>query len=86
MITRNVSVVVASLLPTVSIFALYYISTPIWRLIFILIWSGIFSACLAVFTKASRLEVCSASVAMAAVQVVFIGTNGVGGCLGNCAS
>ncbi|MCJ1385585.1 hypothetical protein MMC17_008708 [Xylographa soralifera] len=74
-ITGNVVVIVASILPVCSILALNYIPNGVWRLIFILIWSLLFSTCIAVFTVADRVQIFQASVAMAAVQVVFIGTN-----------
>ncbi|KAF1983082.1 hypothetical protein K402DRAFT_397010 [Aulographum hederae CBS 113979] len=66
--------VVASALPTTSIIALYYIHEPLWRLIFIVLYGGIFAACLAFFTEARRVEIFGASVALAGVQVVFVGT------------
>lgn len=70
----------ASLLPTASIFALYYITSPVIRLTFIMLFSAVFTGCLAFFTSAKRVEIFSAAVALAAVQVVFIGTsNGAGG-------
>ncbi|MCJ1417777.1 hypothetical protein MMC32_004122 [Xylographa parallela] len=74
-ITGNVVVIVASILPVCSILALNYIPNGVWRLIFILIWSLLFSTCIAIFTVADRVQIFQASVAMAAVQVVFIGTN-----------
>ncbi|MCJ1389396.1 hypothetical protein MMC18_002253 [Xylographa bjoerkii] len=74
-IAGNVVVVLASVLPICSIFALYFIPTMVWRLAFITVWSVIFSMCIAMFTVASRVEIFQASVAMAAVQVVFISTN-----------
>lgn len=72
-----ISILFASLLPTGSIIALYYIPTLIWRLIFIGLWSATFSISLAFFTSATRIEIFTASVALASVQVVFVGTNGV---------
>lgn len=72
-----ISILFASLLPTSSIIALYYIPVLIWRLIFIGLWSATFSVCLAFFTSATRIEIFTASVALASVQVVFVGTNGV---------
>lgn len=71
----NIAIVTASLLPTGSIFALYYIPTTIWRLAFIAVWSLFFSSALAFFTNASSIEVFTASVALASVQVVFVGTS-----------
>ncbi|KAI4727523.1 hypothetical protein E4T49_04684 [Aureobasidium sp. EXF-10728] len=84
-----ISILFASLLPTASIIALYYIPVLIWRLIFIGLWSATFSICLAFFTPATRIEIFMASVALASVQgwswihlshekaanFVFVGTN-----------
>jgi hypothetical protein len=75
-IALKVVVVLSSVIPTASIFALYFIHPPIWRLAFISLWAVLFSACLAFFTEAGRTEIFSASLAMAAVQVVFVGTTG----------
>jgi hypothetical protein len=77
-ISLKVAVVLSSVLPTGSIFALHFITPPIWRLAFISLWAVLFSSCLAFFTEAGRTEIFSASVAMAAVQVVFVGTSGTG--------
>jgi hypothetical protein len=70
-----ISILFASLLPTASIIALYYIPIQIWRLIFIGLWSATFSLCLAFFTPATRIEIFMASVALASVQVVFVSTS-----------
>lgn len=70
----TVVMVIASGLPTTSIIALYFIQTVIWRLVFIILYGGVFSACLAFFTEARRIEIFAASVALAGVQVVFVGT------------
>ncbi|KAJ9639992.1 hypothetical protein H2199_006225 [Coniosporium tulheliwenetii] len=63
-----------SLLPTASVFALYYIHSTVWRLTFIMLFSCFFSTCLAVFTDARRIETFAGAVALASVQVVFIST------------
>ncbi|KAL9115130.1 MAG: hypothetical protein Q9227_000924 [Pyrenula ochraceoflavens] len=72
---NNVITVISSLLPTASIFALYYIRSTTWRLVFILGFGVVFSGALAVFTGARRVEVFAAAVALASVQVVFVGIN-----------
>lgn len=64
----------ASFLPTTSIFALSYISTTVYRLLFILLFSFIFTLALEIFTNARKIEIFTAVVALASVQVVFIGT------------
>jgi hypothetical protein len=71
-----VSIIISSALPTASIFALYFINSQINRLVFVLVFSFIFSTSLAIFTSANRVEIFTAVVAMASVQVVFIGTSG----------
>jgi hypothetical protein len=70
------SIIISSALPTASIFALFFIDSQIFRLVFVLIFSFIFSSALAIFTSANRVEIFTAVVAMASVQVVFIGTSG----------
>ncbi|KAF2462017.1 hypothetical protein BDY21DRAFT_368156 [Lineolata rhizophorae] len=65
----------ASLLPTASIFALYAIHETLNRLAFIMVFSFFFTTCLAVFTDAKRIEIFAAAVALASVQVVFVGTS-----------
>ena len=65
-------VVLSCVLPTGSIFALHFIPLQIWRLAFIAIWAMVFSLCLKFFTEATRVQIFSASLAMAAVQVVFV--------------
>ena len=73
-----VSMVISSLFAPASIFALYYVHpTPI-RLGLIMVFSAVFTACLAIFTSAKRVEIFAATVALASVQVVFIGTNNPG--------
>ncbi len=75
---NTISIILSSLIPPASIFALYYVNhTPI-RLGLIMIFSAILAACLAIFTAARRVEIFAATVALASVQVVFIGTNNGG--------
>lgn len=74
-ILANVSIIISSLLPLASIFALYYITNAIYGLVFILLFSAVLSACLALFTDASRIEIFVATMAIISIQVVFIGTN-----------
>ncbi|KAH9825923.1 Phosphatidylinositol N-acetylglucosaminyltransferase subunit gpi15 [Teratosphaeria destructans] len=69
-----VVMIAASALPTCSIVALYFIDSPIGRLIFIICFSVVFAAALAVFTQSRRVEIFGASLALASVQVVFVGT------------
>lgn len=67
--------VLASLLLSGSIFALNYIPTVVERLAFITVFSVVFILCLNVLTPARRIEIFTAAVAFASVQVVFIGTS-----------
>jgi hypothetical protein len=77
----SITLLVSSLLPTVSIIVLNYIRPTVWRLVFTLLFSVVFNVCLAVFTAAKRSEIFAATVGLASVQVVFIGTTtgGTGG-------
>lgn len=75
-VSELAAIVASSSLPTVSIFALYFISSDVMRLVFTLAFSIVFTCSLAIFTSARRSEIFAATVALAAVQVVFIGVNG----------
>jgi len=78
-IIANASIIISSLLPLASIFALFFIERPIFGLVFILIFSALFSACLAFATTASRIEIFVATMAIISVQVLFIGSPNAGG-------
>lgn len=71
---RAIVMIIASALPTCSIVALYFIESSLWRLGFIIMFSGVFASALSFFTEAKSIEVFTASVALASVQVVFVGT------------
>lgn len=71
---RAIVMIIASALPTCSIVALYFIQSSLWRLGFIVMFSGVFASALSFFTEAKSIEVFTASVALASVQVVFVGT------------
>lgn len=73
LIARTTSMAMASLLPTISILALYHINSDLWRIGFIAMFSVVFTACLSIFTAATRIEIFIASLGLASVQVVFIG-------------
>jgi len=72
-VAKASGMVTASLLPTVSILALYYIDPVLWKMLFIVIFSIVFTAAMAAFTSASRIEVFIGSVSLAGVQAVFVG-------------
>ena len=78
-VVKSILVVFASVLPTIAIFALAYIPTQTWRLAFVLLFSLFFTSCLVTFTKARAVEIFFATAALASVQVVFIGGNGISG-------
>jgi hypothetical protein len=69
-----ISTILSSLLPTLSIFALYFIQHPLARMAAIIAFSLLFSVVLTVIAKARRIDCFAATTAFAAVQVVFVGT------------
>ena len=66
--------VLASSLPTISIFVLHYIGSLELRLVFVMVFASLFTVYLALFTRASKAEVFVAAATLASVQVVFVGT------------
>lgn len=72
---NTISIVLSSLVPTASIFALYYVHRTPVRLGLIMVFSALLAGCLAILTNAKRVEIFAVTVALASVQVVFIGTN-----------
>jgi hypothetical protein len=75
-IERNAHVIsiMASLLPTASIFTLYFVHSLLLRLVAIMGLSILFSMCLAIFTNARMIEIFGATAAFGSVQVVFVGS------------
>lgn len=73
-VMRAFVMVLASALPTCSIVALYFIEDTVRRLAFIVMFSAVFASALTLFTEARSIDVFTASVALASVQVVFVGT------------
>ena len=71
----TVVVSIAAMLPAISIFALYLIESMVVRLGVITIFSGVFSASLAIFTRSRKIEIFAATAAFASVQAVFVGSN-----------
>lgn len=57
------STMLAAMLPTICIFVLYFVKSPLSRLGAIMAFSAIFSVTLAIFTKARRVEVFAATAA-----------------------
>jgi len=69
-----ISTILSSLLPTMSIFALYFIQSQLARMAAIVAFSLLFSIVLSIIAKAKRIDCFAATTAFAAVQVVFVGT------------
>ncbi|KAF7883702.1 uncharacterized protein EAF02_005622 [Botrytis sinoallii] len=68
-------VIMASILPVMTIVVLYLVASMVKRLALVGIFTTIFSVCLWFMTDGRLVEVFSATSAFAAVQVVFISTN-----------
>ena len=62
-IIRISSTILSSLLPTVSIFALYYTRNNTLRLVLVLIFTSLFTLVLSIFTGAKRIEIFAATAA-----------------------
>ncbi|KAL8940199.1 MAG: hypothetical protein Q9216_002950 [Gyalolechia sp. 2 TL-2023] len=71
-LTSAISTLLASLLPSISILVLYFLSRPVTKLVVILLFSIFFSLILATVSSARRIEVFAATTALAAVQAVFV--------------
>jgi hypothetical protein len=66
------SMALASLIPSVSIFALYFVESMVARLAVITTMSFLFSFIMTVIIRAKRAELFAATTAFAAVIVVFV--------------
>ena len=73
--TRVVAVVLASILPVLSIVILYYVHPTNIRIGLIIVFSTLFSAVVALVSDARNVEVMAATAAYAAVLVVFVSGN-----------
>ena len=73
--TRIVAVVLASILPVLSIVFLYYVHPTNIRIGLIIVFSTLFSAVVALVSDARNVEVMAATAAYAAVLVVFVSGN-----------
>ncbi|MCJ1382085.1 hypothetical protein MMC17_005197 [Xylographa soralifera] len=71
---RIISTSIASILPTCTVVVLYFIHSLIARIGAVVAFSALFAVSVAFFTNARPVEVFSATAALAAVQVVFIGS------------
>ncbi|CZR66678.1 uncharacterized protein PAC_16579 [Phialocephala subalpina] len=74
-ITNVLGTMFSSFAPLLSIVVLSFVSSPKARLGLVCAFTILFSCCLAVATKARRVEIFAASAAFASVQVVFIGSS-----------
>ncbi|TKA79572.1 hypothetical protein B0A49_02999 [Cryomyces minteri] len=70
-VSHFVGALLASLLPAISIIVLYFVQNMLARLGAIMAFSAVFAFTLAVFTKATRIEIFAATAAFASVQVVM---------------
>ncbi|KAK8133175.1 hypothetical protein PG999_001348 [Apiospora kogelbergensis] len=64
----------SSLLPILSIIALFFVKDTLARLGLVCVFTVIFSLCMLTATHCRRVEIFAATAAFASVQVVFIGT------------
>jgi hypothetical protein len=55
--------VVSSLLPTLAILVLYFVKPFLIKIVLVVVFTGLFSCLLSIFTKARRIEVFSATAA-----------------------
>jgi len=62
-VTKLISMMVATTAPTVSTFILYCVTNMVARLGVVTVFSGVFSACLCLFTRARKAEVFAATAA-----------------------
>ena len=62
-VTHFIGITLGTLIPTASIFVLYYVNDMVARLLAILAFSALFSIALAVFTKAKKVEIFAATAA-----------------------
>jgi len=74
-VTNLLGTVFSSIAPLVSIVVLSFVSNAEARLGLVCAFTILFTVCLAVATKARRVEIFAATAAFASVQVVFIGTS-----------
>lgn len=63
-VVNVMSTFLASLLPSTSIFILYFLERPIARLVAIMVFTAVFSSTLVLFTKARRVDVFAATTAL----------------------
>ncbi|KAE8443529.1 hypothetical protein EG329_001769 [Mollisiaceae sp. DMI_Dod_QoI] len=74
-VTNFLGTIFSSIAPLVSVVVLSFINNPRARLGLVCAFTILFTICLAIATKARRVEIFAATAAFASVQVVFIGTS-----------
>ena len=72
-IGNAICMILSSVIPTASIFALYFVQSMIARLLVITAMSCLFSLIMTVIVQGNRVEVFATTTAFAAVLVVFVG-------------
>lgn len=72
--SRAFVVIIATLMPSMATLVLYFVPSMIARILTAMLLSSVFSASMALSTKAKHAEIFSVTAAFAAVQVVFIGS------------
>jgi hypothetical protein len=74
-IVNSTAIILAPLLPTGSIFALYFVGPPLARIGVIMLFTFVFSLTVTLMTRARPVDCFTATAAFAAVLVVFVGKN-----------
>lgn len=74
---RVMAVLASTLIPSLAIVILYFITSLIVRLVVAMLLSLLFSTAIALLTKARAVEIFASTAAFAAVQVVFIGSTSI---------
>jgi len=69
------STILSSVLPTISALILFFINSPLMRMVALIICTLLFSTILTVIARAKRAECFGATAAFTAVLVVFLGTS-----------
>jgi hypothetical protein len=73
-VSDMVANIIGAILVLIPVIVLHFIRDPDMRLVVIVIFSLVFTACMVQFTDARRSEVFAATAAFVAVQVVYVGS------------
>ncbi|KAF2187509.1 hypothetical protein K469DRAFT_725452 [Zopfia rhizophila CBS 207.26] len=71
-LAKSLSTILSTLLPTISIFVLYYFKNMPVRLGLIVLFTSLFSLALNLTSKARKVEIFAATSTFAAIQIVFV--------------